>query len=141
MESHGSQFSLPNRHLSLSSKRILLVLFDSIFPTLFSLCQYVRESESYSVMSTSMRPHGLWSPWNSPGQNTGLGSLSLLQGIFPTQGSNAGLLHCRWILCQLSHKGSPLHSYLYKTCEIILHTRILAYHSHDYKVKQTDDKT
>ena len=49
----------------------------------------------------------LYSPWNSPGQNTEKGSLSLLQGIFPTQGSNPGLLHCRWILYQLSHKGSP----------------------------------
>ena len=39
-------------------------------------------------MSNSLRPHGLYSPWNSPGQNTGVGSLSLLQGIFPTQGSN-----------------------------------------------------
>ena len=54
-----------------------------------------------------MRPHGLYSPWNSPGQNTGVGSLSLLQGIFPTQGSNPGLPHCRRILYQLSHKGSP----------------------------------
>ena len=44
---------------------------------------------------------------NSLGQNTGVGSLSPLQGIFPTQGSNPGLLHCRWILYQLSHKGSP----------------------------------
>ena len=44
---------------------------------------------------------------DSPGQNTGVGSLSLLQGIFPTQGSNPGLPHCRWILYQLSHKGSP----------------------------------
>ena len=42
-----------------------------------------------------------------PFPNTGVGSLSLLQGIFPTQGSNPGLLHCRWILFQLSHKGSP----------------------------------
>ena len=61
----------------------------------------------------SLSPVGLFatswlhSPWNSPGQNTGVGSLSLLQGIFPTQGSNPGLLHCRWILYQLSHKGSP----------------------------------
>ena len=55
----------------------------------------------------SLRPHGLYSPWNSPGQNTGVGSLSLLQGIFPTQGSNPSLLHCRWILYQLSHSGSP----------------------------------
>ena len=43
------------------------------------------ESESHSVMSNSFRPHGLYSPWDSPGQNTGEGSLSLLQGIFPTQ--------------------------------------------------------
>ena len=43
----------------------------------------------------------------SPGQNTGVGSLSLLQGIFPTQGSNPGLPHCRWIPYQLSHKGGP----------------------------------
>ena len=47
-----------------------------------------------------------YSPWNSPGQNTGVGRLSLLQGVFPTQGSNPGVLHHRWILYQLSHKGS-----------------------------------
>ena len=46
-------------------------------------------------------------PWNSPGQNTGVGSLFRLQGIFPTQRSNSGLPNCRWILNQLSHKGSP----------------------------------
>ena len=46
------------------------------------------------------------SPWNSPGQNTGEGSLCLLQGIFPAQGSNPGLPHCGWILYQLSHQGS-----------------------------------
>ena len=66
-----------------------------------------KESESDSVVSDSLRPHGLCSPWNSLGQNTGVGSLSLLQGIFPTQGSNPGLLHCMQILYQLSHKGSP----------------------------------
>ena len=49
----------------------------------------------------------LYSPWNSPGQSTGVGSHSLLQGIFPTQGSKPGLPHCRWILYQLSHQGSP----------------------------------
>ena len=58
-------------------------------------------------MSNSLWPHGLYSPWNSPGQNTGVGSLSLLQGIFPTQGLNPGLPHCRQILYQLSHQGSP----------------------------------
>ena len=67
----------------------------------------VKWSESRSVVSDSLWPHGLYSLWNSPGQNTGVGSLSLLQGIFPTQGSNPGLLHCRQILFQLSHKGSP----------------------------------
>ena len=90
------------------------------------------KSESCSVISDSLRPCGLYSPWNSLGQNTGVGSLSLLQGTFPTQGansghpkntgvgslsllqgifptqeSNPGLLHCRWILDQLSYQGSP----------------------------------
>ena len=48
---------------------------------------------------------GLYSPWNSPDQNTGVGSLSLLQGIFPTQGSNLDVPHWRQILYQLSHEG------------------------------------
>ena len=64
-------------------------------------------SESHSVVSNSLWPHCLWSPWNSPDQNTGVDSLFLLQGIFPTQGSNPGLLCCGQILYQLSHKGSP----------------------------------
>ena len=58
-------------------------------------------------MSNSLRLHGLYSPWDSLGQNAGVGSLSLLQGTFPTQGLNPGLPHCRRILYQLSHKGSP----------------------------------
>ena len=67
-------------------------------------------SVSHSVVSDSVRHHGLWSarllcPWGSPGQNTGVGSL--FQGIVPTQGLNPGLPHCRWILHQLSHKASP----------------------------------
>ena len=64
-------------------------------------------SESHSVVSDPLRPHGLYSPWNSPGQNTGVGSLSLPQGIFPIQGLNPGLTHCRQILHQLGHQGSP----------------------------------
>ena len=64
------------------------------------------ESESCSVVSNSLWPHGLYSPWNFPGQNTVVGSLSLLRGIFPTQELNPGLLHCRQILYQLSYKGS-----------------------------------
>ena len=65
------------------------------------------ESESRSVLSDSLWPHGLYSPWNPPGQDTGVGSLSLLQGTFPTQGSNPGLPQCRQILYPLSHQGSP----------------------------------
>ena len=60
-------------------------------------------------MSTSLWSHRLNSPWNCPGQNTGVGSLSLLQGIFSTQGLNPGPSHCGrilQILYQLSHKGS-----------------------------------
>ena len=59
------------------------------------------KSESCSVLSHSLLP-----PWNSPGQNTGVHCLSLLQGIFPTQGLNPGLPHCRQIY-HLSHKRSP----------------------------------
>ena len=73
----------------------------------------VQVSESHLVVSDSLWPHGLYSPWNSPGQNTGVGSLFLLQGIFPTWGLNPGLPHCRQILYQLSHKGSPI---LKKNC-------------------------
>ena len=104
-------------------------------------------------MSDSLRPHGLYSPWSSLGQNTSVdglsllqgifphpgikhrsptlqanslpgeppgkpkntevGSLSLLQPIFPTQEWNRGLLHCRWILYQLSYKGSPMDLWKY----------------------------
>ena len=63
-------------------------------------------SESRSVVSNSLRPQRLYGPWNSPGLNTGVGSLSLLQGVFPIQGLNPGLPHCRWILYQLSYKGN-----------------------------------
>ena len=65
------------------------------------------ESGRLSLMCKCLQPYGLYSPWNSPGKNTGLSSLSLLQGIFPSQGSNPGLPHCRQILYHLSHKGSP----------------------------------
>ena len=58
-------------------------------------------------MSDSLWPHGLYRPWNSPGQNTEVGSFSLLQGIFPTQGSNSGLPHCRQILLPAEPPGKP----------------------------------
>ena len=115
-------------------------------PLLSQIEALYKGSESRSVVSSSLRPHGLYNPWNSPGQNTGVepfpspgdlpnpvieprspalqvdslpaepqgkpkntrvGSLSLLQGIFPTQETNQRLLHCRRILYQLSYQGSP----------------------------------
>ena len=60
------------------------------------------QSEGRLFVSDSLQPHGLYGSWNSPGQNTGVGSCSLLQGIFPTQGLNPGFPHCRQILYQLA---------------------------------------
>ena len=68
---------------------------------------WICECESHLVVSVSLRPHELYNPWNSPGQNPGVGNRSLLQVIFTTQGSNPGLVHCRQILYHLSHKESP----------------------------------
>ena len=67
---------------------------------------------SHSAVSDSLRPHerqptGLLCPWDSPGNNTGVGCHSLLQGVFLTQQSNPGLLHCRQILYRLSYEASP----------------------------------
>ena len=66
----------------------------------------VKESESHSVVFYSLQSHGLQParllrPLNSPGKNTGVGSCSLLQGVFPTQGSNPGIQVCRWSLYQI----------------------------------------
>ena len=59
------------------------------------------------LFAIPLQSHGLYRPWNSLGQNTGVGSLALLQGMFPTQGLNAGFPHCRRILYHMSHKRSP----------------------------------
>ena len=78
----------------------------SPFPPAPDLCylgSLKSENESHSFMSDSLPPHGLYSPWNSPGQNTGVG---ILQGIFPTQGWKPGLSHYRRILNQPSYGGS-----------------------------------
>ena len=74
---------------------------------------------SCSVMSNSLRPHGLQPtrllhPWNFPGKNTGVVCHFLLQGIFLTQESNPGLPHCRQMLYHLSHLGSPKYPLLTK---------------------------
>ena len=63
-----------------------------------------------SVVSASLRPHGLHPtgilcPWDFPGKSPGVGCHFLLQEIFPIQGSNLHFLHCRWMICSLSHQG------------------------------------
>jgi len=63
--------------------------------------------DSLSPMDCS--PPGSSIHGDSPGKNSGVGCHALLQGIFPIQGSNSGILHCRWILYHLSHQGSPCH--------------------------------
>ena len=67
---------------------------------IFTLQYRVKVAQSSPILCNPM----VCSPWNSPCQNTGVGSLSLLQGIFPTQESNPGLSHCTQILYQLSHR-------------------------------------
>ena len=63
-------------------------------------CPTLCNTMDYSPLGSSV--HG-----DSPGKNTGVGCHALLQRIFPTLGSNPGLLHCRWILYHLSHQGRP----------------------------------
>ena len=66
-----------------------------IFIQLNSLLKNIEsENESHSVMSNCLRPLGLYSPWNTPGQNTWVGRISFLQGIFPIRGLNPSLPHC-----------------------------------------------
>ena len=65
-------------------------------------------SKTYMDHNDSLRPHGLYGPWNSPGRNTGVGSHYLLQGTFPPQVLKPGLPHCRRILYQPSHQQSPV---------------------------------
>ena len=101
----GVWSSLSNFRIYLSPQKVPFISH-SLF-LLLSPSAMKSESESRLVMFDSLWPHGLYSLWNSPGQTTGAGSCSLLQGIFPTQGLNPGLMHCRQILYQLSHQGSP----------------------------------
>ena len=91
---------------------LIVSTWERMNTTSISVFSYAKWSENHSVVSDSLQPDVLYSPWNSLGQNTGVSSLSLLQGIFPTQGLNPGL-HCRQILYQLSHKGSPWHLFFF----------------------------
>ena len=97
----SSPGDLPNLRIKPTSPEVPALKVDSLPQSHHSKCK-VKVTQSDSLW-----PHGLYSPWNSPGQNTGVGNCSLLQGIFPTQGLNLGLPHCRRTLYQLSHQGSP----------------------------------
>ena len=88
-----------------------------------------------SVMSDSLQPYGLWPsrllcPWNFPGQNTGVGCHVLLQGIFPTQGSNPGLLHCWQIRYHLATREAP---YKVRLCLLWADSYIISISAIQYK--------
>ena len=74
-----------------NSETCALSLWAMLFTSLPVICDAERshigmvESESHSVVSDSLWPHGLYNPWNSPGQNSGVDNFSLIQGIFPTR--------------------------------------------------------
>ena len=106
------QWVLLYRNITASNKVPILwsnswngIIFTLVIPTPCAVL-------SRPVMSDSLWAHGLYpsrllSPWEFSSKNTGVGCHDLLQGIFPTQGSNSGLPHCRQILYHLSHQGSP----------------------------------
>ena len=108
LPSHSASVPSPlPQFLSLTKKSLVLDLSPQETLEENESSEGGRGSESHWVVSDFLRLHGLWGPWNSPGQNTGVRSLFLLQGIFPIQGSNPGLPRRRQILYQLSHQGSP----------------------------------
>ena len=80
------------------------ILYHLSYREVLLSCLVVKLSGHFNYTGT----HELDSPWNSPDQNTRVGSCSLLWGILPTQGSNSGFPHWMWILYQLSHLGSAL---------------------------------
>ena len=77
-----------------------------------NVCTFIWASPLELFLKGKVKVTQLWqlfaTPWTSPGYNTGVGTLPLLQGIFPTQGSNPGLPYCRQTLYCLSHQGSYL---------------------------------
>ena len=86
--------------------KILIFIPLNIYPELGEVRKWNRSVISDSLWPNGPKPTRLLCPWNFPGKSTGVGCHSLLQGIFLTQGSNPGLLHCRQILYQLHQQGS-----------------------------------
>ena len=88
VSSFGLQVRLRTTNVQLNFSRIL-IFYEKVKVLVVHLCPTLCNPVG------CMQPTRLLCPWNSPGQNTGVGCHSLLQVIFPTQGLNLGLLHCR----------------------------------------------
>ena len=87
-----------------TNRKMQTLCLSDIFRASRSNCEV---KVKFAQSCPTLQPHGLYRPWNSPGQNTGVGSLSFLRGIFPMKEWNPGLPHCKRILYHVSHKGSP----------------------------------
>ena len=79
----------------------------TVMTTTVTLSSHSCSDTSDSLWLQALKPARFLCPWNAPAKNTGVGCQALLQGIFPTHGSNLGLLHFRQILYHLSHQRSP----------------------------------
>ena len=105
LKNRASNISIIIYHWGLSNYSLMTLMSTKL---ILPKSNYLKlKSESCSVESDSLWLHELYSPWNSPGQNTGVGSLSFLQGNLPNPGIEPSLPHCTRILYQLTHEGSP----------------------------------
>ena len=103
----GTSCEFKSTCFSVSAEPLVCYLTSVSLATWALPCYSNQLAPTHSVVSDSLQPRELVHG-NSPGQNTGVCSLSFLQGFFPTQGMNSGLPLCRQILHQLSHQGSPM---------------------------------
>ena len=94
-----------SRKCSLNELLLLLEIYH--IPQVCCCCCLVTTAMSDSVQPHELQPVRLLCPWDSLGNSSGVGCHALFQGILPTQELNQGLLHCRWILYQLSYQGTP----------------------------------
>ena len=99
------------------------------------ICIY-SESGSHSVMSNSLQPHEPYSPWNSPGQNTGVGSLFLLQQMSPPRNQTQGSPALQVDSLPAEPSGKPNCVYIYMTINIYIYMYIYT-HTHIYTLKDT----
>ena len=112
-KSHGRRSLVGHSPWGRKSLTRLHFPFLSFFLVAVVMVIKVFNRECCSVLSDSLQPHGLCNPirllcyGNLQSKNAGMGCHALLQGIFPTQGSNPGLPQCRWIIYHLRHQGSP----------------------------------